>query len=92
MLRRVHLVRGLADASVLSGRGGCVLVGGGSGSGAPRLSVEGGTIAECSAEAGGGVYAVGGVVELRGSTVADCTAESTTGYGIGGGLYVLRAG
>ena len=46
-----------------------------------KVSITDGRISECSAEWGGGIYALGGIIDIHGSTFENCTAD------YGGGFY-----
>lgn len=71
-----------------SGSGGGVYVGSGS-----TMTMNGGTIKDCSASdgdgGGGGIYAAGAVV-LNGGTISGCKAVGS--YKAGGGIYIDSSG
>lgn len=70
-----------------SGSGGGVYVGSGS-----TMTMNGGTIKDCSAsdgDGGGGIYAAGAVV-LNGGTISGCKAVGS--YKAGGGIYIDSSG
>ena len=67
-----------------SGSGGGVYVGSGS-----TMTMNGGTIKDCSASDGGGIYAAGAVV-LNGGTISGCKAVGS--YRSGGGIYIDSSG
>ena len=68
----------LQNASTTSNGGGVLLNNGAS------LSIEGGTIRNCSAKSGGGVYKDGnGTVTMSGGSITKCTAAD-----YGGGIYL----
>ena len=66
--------------SASNGSGGGVYVGRGS-----TMTMNGGTIKDCSASDGGGIYAAGTVV-LNGGTISGCKAVGS--YRSGGGIYI----
>ena len=64
-------------------RGGCVYI-----STSGSMTMNGGTIANCSAEYGGGVATYAGSFTMTGGTIKNCTA-TTSDYNFGGGgVYV----
>lgn len=70
--------------SASNGSGGGVYVGRGS-----TMTMNGGTIKDCSASDGGGIYAAGAVV-LNGGTISGCKAVGS--YRSGGGIYIDSSG
>ena len=70
--------------SASNGSGGGVYVGRGS-----TMTMNGGTIKDCSASDGGGIYAAGTVV-LNGGTISGCKAVGS--YRSGGGIYIDSSG
>ena len=70
--------------SASNGSGGGVYVGSGS-----TMTMNGGTIKDCSASDGGGIYAAGTVV-LNGGTISGCKAVGS--YRSGGGIYIDSSG
>lgn len=72
------------SGSVYAGSGGGVYVGSGS-----TMTMNGGTIKDCSASDGGGIYAAGAVV-LNGGTISGCKAVGS--YRSGGGIYIGPSG
>lgn len=70
--------------SASNGSGGGVYVGSGS-----TMTMNGGTIKDCSASDGGGIYAAGAVV-LNGGTISGCKAVGS--YRSGGGIYIDSSG
>ena len=72
------------SGGVYAGSGGGVYVGSGS-----TMTMNGGTIKDCSASDGGGIYAAGAVV-LNGGTISGCKAVGS--YRSGGGIYIGPSG
>ena len=72
------------SGGVYAGSGGGVYVGSGS-----TMTMNGGTIKDCSASDGGGIYAAGAVV-LNGGTISGCKAVGS--YRSGGGIYIDSSG
>lgn len=72
------------SGGVYAGSGGGVYVGSGS-----TMTMNGGTIKDCSASDGGGIYAAGTVV-LNGGTISGCKAVGS--YRSGGGIYIGPSG
>ena len=72
------------SGGVYAGSGGGVYVGSGS-----TMTMNGGTIKDCSASDGGGIYAAGTVV-LNGGTISGCKAVGS--YRSGGGIYIDSSG
>ena len=70
--------------SASNGSGGGVYAGSGS-----TMTMNGGTIKDCSASDGGGIYAAGAVV-LNGGTISGCKAVGS--YRSGGGIYIDSSG
>ena len=70
--------------SASNGSGGGVYAGSGS-----TMTMNGGTIKDCSASDGGGIYAAGTVV-LNGGTISGCKAVGS--YRSGGGIYIDSSG
>ena len=70
--------------SASNGSGGGVYVGSGS-----TMTMNGGTIKDCSATIGGGIYAAGTVV-LNDGTISGCKAVGR--YRSGGGIYIDSSG
>ena len=70
--------------SASNGSGGGVYAGSGS-----TMTMNGGTIKDCSASDGGGIYAAGAVV-LNGGTISGCKAVGS--YRSGGGIYIGPSG
>lgn len=70
--------------SASNGSGGGVYAGSGS-----TMTMNGGTIKDCSASDGGGIYAAGTVV-LNGGTISGCKAVGS--YRSGGGIYIGPSG
>ena len=70
--------------SASNGSGGGVYAGNGS-----TMTMNGGTIKDCSASDGGGIYAAGAVV-LNGGTISGCKAVGS--YRSGGGIYIGPSG
>ena len=70
--------------SASNGSGGGVYAGSGS-----TMTMNGGTIKDCSASDGGGIYAAGAVV-LNGGTISGCKAVGS--YKAGGGIYIDSSG
>ena len=70
--------------SASNGSGGGVYAGNGS-----TMTMNGGTIKDCSASDGGGIYAAGAVV-LNGGTISGCKAVGS--YRSGGGIYIDSSG
>ena len=70
--------------SASNGSGGGVYVGSGS-----TMTMNGGTIKDCSATIGGGIYAAGTVV-LNDGTISGCKAVGS--YRSGGGIYIDSSG
>ena len=72
------------SGGVYAGSGGGVYAGSGS-----TMTMNGGTIKDCSASDGGGIYAAGAVV-LNGGTISGCKAVGS--YRSGGGIYIDSSG
>lgn len=70
--------------SASNGSGGGVYVGRGS-----TMTMNGGTIKDCSASDGGGIYAAGAVI-LNSGTISGCKAVGS--YRSGGGIYIDSSG
>lgn len=72
------------SGGVYAGSGGGVYAGSDS-----TMTMNGGTIKDCSASDGGGIYAAGAVV-LNGGTISGCKAVGS--YRSGGGIYIGPSG
>ena len=70
--------------SASNGSGGGVYAGSGS-----TMTMNGGTIKDCSASDGGGIYAAGAVI-LNSGTISGCKAVGS--YRSGGGIYIDSSG
>jgi len=77
-----NVIKNNANGSNDSGRGGAVQVQG-------TFTMNGGTITNCTANTGGGVYVryTGSTFTMNGGTIEKCTADAFIG-GSGGGVYV----